>query len=208
MKMLKKLKKCIGVSLLMPLMGFAASTTINDWGFEPNGDVRAVVGEETVYVSSQDESEYFQALMAARLHWPVELVNGHIVVDASAVPASELSAITTCTGATCPFDGVTYDIYSCLLGEMEQMILNPPPPATAPGKITSWPTLVEGETSNVGVVSFTMPPFIGPFTINVNWNEPALVGQIVAKPTKPVVIPDSVIWGYVEAELNGCKAGK
>jgi hypothetical protein len=203
---MKMLKKVIGVSLLMPLMSFAASEKISDWGFEPNGELRAVVGSETVLVSPQDEA-YVQSLMAARLNWSVELVNGHMVVDAASIPASQISAVTDCQGPSCSFSGVSHAVYVCTLDAMEAMIKNPPAlpapfPPPKPGSITQWPD----PNASTGTVSFTMWPFKGPFTINVAFNEPTLSGTIVAIPTEPIAISYSAVWGYVEVEVNKCKA--
>lgn len=197
-------KKMVGTLCLLPLVALAAPATISDWRFEPNGDVRVVVDGEALYVSPSHSEAYFNTLMAARLQWPVEVKNGELTVDAANIPAGEQSLLTTCTTTTCSFENVERQTYACLLDKMETLIQNPPPPATNPGTITPpWPDPAQ----DTGVVSFTMPPFVGPFTINVAFNEPAkvLTGVMVAKPTKPVEIPNSVIWGYVDSALTACR---
>ena len=191
---MKMFKKVIGISLLMPLMGFAASEKISDWGFEPNGELRAVVGNKAVYVSPESESAYFNTLMAARLGWKVEAVNGQLLVDATSVPPAEASLLASCATASCTYNNVSRVEYGCVLDEMYALLTS----EKVKGTTSSWPD----KNADSGVATFSIPD-VGTFSLNVVYNEPQqkLSGTIT---TKPPMMPYSLLWGYVDTQVASC----
>lgn len=186
-------KTLLSAVCLVPVIAFA-STTIKDWGFEPNGDVRLEVGNDVVYVSPEQEVEYFDALMAARLQWPVDVKDEQLVIDVNAVPKEQQTLLAHRCGEklTCSFAEVTQPVYACMLPKLESMILDQG--GTIMG---TWPS----PDDVTGTVNFLVPSYSStPFKLTFVHQSNTLDATILTAPK-----PYTLLWTSVELVLTSCK---
>jgi hypothetical protein len=202
-------KALLASTLLLPFASFAAAQTITDWGFEPNGELRVVVGNNPVIIApdEDDRDEYFQALMAARFQWPVEVKNGELVIDKAAVPREELRLLA-CTTQTCPYDDITPTIYQCTLDTLAEYIVSDAVQGTI---LPPWPQgIVNGEpVDGTQRANFTLPvdptgPFAGEYGIDVTYTSATkhLEGFIAVSPTEKY----GFMWAMVDSSVKACSA--
>lgn len=190
---MKIMNKLLSAACLLPVIAMAVPTTISDWGFEPDGELRVQVGEEVVFVSPEHQSQYFEALMAARMHWPVEVNQGELVIDTAAVPSEQLALLAyTCTDddMNCTFTGVTKSKYSCMLPALQSMV------ETAGGTIYEWPS----PAATSGRARFIVPGYSPiEFNLTFTYQNPLLNTSIVTAPK-----PYYVLWEMMDKVIAKC----
>ncbi len=166
----------VSALFLAPLMSFAASSAVVEWGVEPNGDLRVTTEQSVEYVSPENTAEYFDTLRMVRL--------GDSSVEATAA---------ACSTATCSFNNVTRNKYACLLDDLYAMA------TSMGGVIESWPD----NQADSGIAKFAVAG--ATFEIGVALDEPAQVmaGSII-QPSSASALMYRSMWGYVESSLAQC----